>query len=83
MCCHGRRTMKTIRYKSKNGYNGMLYGRELKITDSEGHTKFHTYASNCKTQKDLKQFVDDFPELLELFSGIVEEYERGDGDGIQ
>ena len=74
---------KTIRYESKNGYRGTLEGTELTVIDAKSRLKFHTYASNCRTQKDLKQFVDDFPELLELFSGIAEEYERGDGDGVQ
>ena len=53
---------KTIRYESKNGYRGTLEGTELTVIDAKSRLKFHTYASNCRTQKDLKQFVDDLVE---------------------
>ena len=69
MCCHGRRTMKTIRYESKNGYRGTLEGTEMTVVDAMGRLKFHTRASNCRTEKDLRQFVDEFPEFLELMKG--------------
>lgn len=67
---------KTIRYESKNGYRGTLEGTELAVIDANSRLKFHTYASNCRTEKDLRQFVDEFPEFLELMKGVTD-------DGVQ
>ena len=60
---------KTIRCESKNGYRGTLERREMTVVDAMGRLKFHTYASTCYTEKDLKDFVDGFPEFLEMMKG--------------
>ena len=77
MCCHGRRTMKkTIRYESDNGYYGVMEGKEVTIRDSEGRLRFHTFVTAFQTEKDLRQFVDEFPEFLEMMNGVTD-------DGVQ
>jgi len=64
---------KTIRYESKNGYRGTLEGTEMIVIDAMGRLKFHTYASNCRTEKDLRQFVDEFPKFLEMMRGVTDD----------
>ncbi len=64
---------KVYRYESKNGYRGTLEGIEMTVVDAMGRLKFHTYASNCRTEKDLKDFVEGFPEFLELMKGVIDD----------
>lgn len=64
---------KIIRYESENGYRGTLEGIEMTVVDARSRLRFHTCASNCRTEKDLKQFVDEFPEFLEMLSEVVDD----------
>jgi hypothetical protein len=64
---------KVIKYESENGYRGILEGIELTVSDRKGKMRFHTCASNCRTEKDLKQFVDEFPEFLKMMSEVVDD----------
>ena len=67
---------KTIEYTSPNGYTGVMENKEVTIRDSEGRLRFHTYVTAFQTEKDLRQFVDEFPEFLELMKGVTD-------DGVQ
>ena len=67
---------KTIEYTSPNGYRGVMENKEVTIRDSEGRLRFHTYVTAFQTEKDLRQFVDEFPEFLELMKGVKD-------DGVQ
>ena len=62
-----------ITYESKNGFRGELDGIEMIIRDKDNLLRFHTYSSGYKTQKELKQFVDEFPEFLELMKGVIDD----------
>lgn len=64
---------KIIRYESENGYRGILEGIEMTVVDARSRLRFHTFASSCRTEKDLKQFVDDFPEFLKMMSEVVDD----------
>ena len=67
---------KTIEYTSQNGYTGVMENKEVTIRDSDGRLRFHTYVTAFQTEKDLRQFVDEFPEFLELMKGVKD-------DGVQ
>ena len=67
---------KTIEYTSQNGYTGVMENKEVTIRDSDGRLRFHTYVTAFQTEKDLRQFVDEFPEFLELMRGVTD-------DGVQ
>lgn len=67
---------KTIEYTSQNGYTGVMENKEVTIRDSEGRLRFHTFVTAFQTEKDLRQFVDEFPEFLEMMKGVKD-------DGVQ
>ena len=67
---------KTIEYTSQNGYTGVMENKEVTIRDSDGRLRFHTYVTAFQTEKDLRQFVDEFPEFLEMMKGVKD-------DGVQ
>ena len=67
---------KVIEYTSQNGYTGVMENKEVTIRDSEGRLRFHTFVTAFQTEKDLRQFVDEFPEFLELMKGVKD-------DGVQ
>lgn len=67
---------KVIEYTSPNGYTGVMENKEVTIRDSEGRLRFHTFVTAFQTEKDLRQFVDEFPEFLELMRGVTD-------DGVQ
>lgn len=67
---------KTIEYTSQNGYTGVMENKEVTIRDSDGRLRFHTFVTAFQTEKDLRQFVDEFPEFLELMKGVTD-------DGVQ
>lgn len=52
----------TVKYKSDNGYTGILYGcSSYKILDPEGVECFHTGFRTINTEAELKAKVDDWP----------------------
>lgn len=67
---------KTIEYTSPNGYTCTMYGLEVTIRDAEGSVRFHTFSAAFRSEKDMRQFTDEFPEFLELMKGVKD-------DGIQ
>lgn len=53
----------TIKYESENGYTGMIYGESsMRIIDPYGKEVLHTGFRTISTEKELKEFVDDFPD---------------------
>lgn len=68
----------TIKYKSENGYTGMIYGESsMRIIDPYGKEVLHTGFRTISTEAELKEFVDDFPNkrksLLKLFENLSKE----------
>lgn len=64
-----------IKYQSKNGYTGMLYGESsLKVLNHKGETVLNSANSQIKNMPELIEFVDDFPnrtpKLLELYERL-------------
>lgn len=63
---------KTIKYTSKNGYTGVLYGRSsLAIHNKDGKEVMHTGFRNINTYEELVETVETFPEFLELLKGAA------------
>ena len=63
---------KTIKYTSKNGYTGVLYGRSsLAIYNKDGKEVMHTGFRNINTYEELVETVETFPEFLELLKGAA------------
>lgn len=70
-----------IKYKSANGYSGMIYGESsMRIFDSSNKEVLHTGFRTINTEAELKEFVDDFPnkrkDLLKLFEDLSKEGEK-------
>lgn len=70
----------TIKYKSENGYEGMLYGESfMLIRDPEGNEVFHSGFRTINTEAELKEFVDDMPNkkkgLLDFYKKMSEREE--------
>ena len=63
---------KTIKYTSKNGYTGVLYGRSsLAIYNKDGKKVMHTGFRNVNTYEELVKTVETFPEFLGLLKGVA------------
>lgn len=63
---------KTIKYTSKNGYTGVLYGRSsLAIYNKDGKEVMHTGFRKINTYEELVETVETFPEFLELLKGVA------------
>lgn len=60
-----------MKYTSKNGYTGVMYGKSsLVILDENGKEVFHTGSRTCNTYEELVEQTDTYPELrtmLEIF----------------
>lgn len=68
----------TIKYKSENGYEGMLYGESsMVIRDPKGNEVFHSGFRTINTEAELKEFVDDMPNkqkgLLDFYKAMSKE----------
>lgn len=64
-----------IKYKSENGYEGMLYGESsMVIYDPEGNEVFRSGFRTINTEAELKEFVDDMPNkqkgLLDFYRSM-------------
>lgn len=57
---------KVYRYESGNGYRGTMIGTEMTIRDGAGRLVFHTYHTGCRTEEDMRGFVDRFPEFRKM-----------------
>lgn len=76
---------KTIKYTSKNGYTGVLYGRSsLAIYNKDGKEVLHTGFRTINTYEELVETVETFPEFFELLKGaalkIKEDFQNGVDD---
>ena len=70
----------TIKYKSENGYEGMLYGESsILIRDPEGNIVFQTGLRNINTEAELMAEVDgwtDKSQQLQDFYKKMSEREK-------
>ena len=76
---------KTIKYTSKNGYTGVLYGRSsLAIHNKDGKEVLHTGFRTINTYEELVEEVENFPEFMKLLEKaaqkIKEDFQNGDDD---
>lgn len=76
---------KTIKYTSKNGYTGVLYGRSsLAIYNKDGKEVMHTGFRNINTYEELVEEVESFPEFMKLLNEaapkIKEDFQNGVDD---
>lgn len=61
---------KKIKYTSKNGYTGVMYGKSsLVILDENGKEVFHTGSRTCNTYEELIEQVDTFSEFYNMTLG--------------
>ena len=61
---------KKIKYTSKNGYTGVMYGNSsLVILDENGKEVFHTGSRTCNTYEELVEQVDTFSEFYNMTLG--------------
>lgn len=61
---------KIIQYVSDNGYVGTYYAKSsLIVRDKNGEERFHTHRRSIDTYFELKEFVDTFPEFMEMLIG--------------
>lgn len=74
-----------IRYKSENGYSGVLYNKHrddwtgewnysMRIYDSDGKEVLHAYNAKPKTLGELAKVVDGFEDLRSVLIRVAEEY---------
>ena len=75
-----------IKYKSKNGYTGVLYGwHSFSIRDKRGKEVFHTGSRNFDTYEELVKQVEEYPEFSRKLSELtknLDTIEEGEDDGI-
>ena len=69
-----------IKYKSENGFEGILYGESsMVIRDPEGNEVFHTGFRNINTEAELKAEVDGWTNkshrLLDFYKKMSEREE--------
>lgn len=70
---------KTIKYTSPNGYTGVMGGvASMAIFDKDGKEVFHTGFRNMNTEEELKEFVDGFPEFMEMLFSQEDDMEDED-----
>lgn len=61
---------KKMKYTSKNGYTGVMYGNSsLVILDENGKEVFHTGSRNCNTYEELIEQVDTFSVFYNMILG--------------
>lgn len=65
--------MRKLFYTSKNGFTGILYGKSSLSIMYGDHEAFHTYSSNIHNLKELKEFVDNWPEFIRTLRGALNE----------
>lgn len=64
---------KKIKYTSKNGYTGVMYGKSsLAILNENGKEVFHTGSRNCNTYEELIEQVDTFSEFYNNITRWIE-----------
>lgn len=62
---------RQIKYTSKNGYTGVLYGESsLAICNKDGKEVMHTGSRNINTYDELVNLVEEYPKFIEMLSQI-------------
>lgn len=62
---------KKIKYTSKNGYTGVMYGKSsLAILNENGKEVFHTGFRNFNTYEELVEQVDTYPEFRAMLENF-------------
>lgn len=65
---------RTVKYKSDNGYLGIMYGRKsFSVQDQTGKEVLHTGSRNFNNIKDLMDHVDHFPEFQKMLFERMED----------
>lgn len=68
---------KNIKYTSKNGYTGILYGdASLVILDKEGNEVLHTGSRSINTYDELIQVVEEYPEFKKMLNKVLKTIEK-------
>ena len=69
----------TIKYTSPNGYTGVMGGvSSMAVYDKDGKEAFHTGFRSLNTEEELKEFVDSFPEFMEMLFSQEDDMEDED-----
>lgn len=56
-------------YKSNNGYEGILYGKpSFSVFDSDGNEILHTGNRTFNTYSELVDFIDGFPNIMQMIA---------------
>ena len=64
----------TIKYTSKNGYSGVLYGESsMSIYDKEGKEVLHTGQRNVNTYEELVDLIENFPDFRRRLKKALQE----------
>ncbi len=72
-----------IKYESKNGYMGLLYGESsLSVFNSDGEEVFHTGFRTIDTLEELVATIERFPDFNELFIKLYEKIENNDNEEV-
>ena len=67
-----------IKYKSENGYTGVLYGwHSFSIRDKRGKEVFHTGSRSFDTYEELVERVEEYPEFVKKILSIDFDEEEG------
>lgn len=68
---------KKIKYTSKNGYTGVMYGRSsFVILNENGKEIFHTGFRNFNTYEELIEQVETFPEFYDMIQEHLKEVKK-------
>ena len=72
---------KVIKYTSKNGYTGVLYGQSsMSIYDKDGKEVLHTGSRAINTYDELVELVDEHPKFRQMLFEHVDELINDDDD---
>ena len=72
---------KKIKYTSKNGYTGVMYGKSsFTILNENGKEVFHTGFRNFNTYEELIEQVDTFSEFYNMILGWLKNGTGGKND---
>lgn len=62
-----------ISYTGKNGYTGILYAESsYRVLDPEGKEVLHTGFTNIRTEEELIEDVEGFPEFQKHLMAVFE-----------
>lgn len=58
-----------------NGYKGVLYGNKSMVILKDNEEVLHTGFRKINTEKELYDFLESFPDFIEIFRKEVEKDE--------